>query len=46
MESLANKMSGFISFKTLNSDDGERISIVEFEKEETHNAWKEHPEHK
>lgn len=45
MHELAQKMPGFISIKTFNALDGERVSIVEFESEETHNAWRRHPEH-
>ncbi len=43
---LALKMPGFISIKTFAADDGERVSIVEFESEATHNAWRNHPEHR
>ena len=45
MESLAKKIPGFVSFKTFKADDGERVSNVEFENEETHNTWKNNPEH-
>jgi heme-degrading monooxygenase HmoA len=45
MHELAQKMPGFISIKTFNAPDGERVSIVEFESQETHNAWRRHPEH-
>jgi heme-degrading monooxygenase HmoA len=45
MHELAQKMPGFISIKTFNAEDGERVSIVEFASEETHNAWRRHPEH-
>ncbi len=43
---LAVKMPGFIAIKTFAAEDGERVSIVEFESEETLLAWREHPEHK
>ncbi|TSA02158.1 MAG: antibiotic biosynthesis monooxygenase [Nitrospiraceae bacterium] len=43
---LAEKMPGFISQKSFKSDDGERVSIIEFASEETLRAWKEHPEHR
>jgi len=39
-------MPGFVSIKTFIADDGEHVSIIEFRNEETHNAWKNHPEHK
>ena len=45
MHELAQQMPGFLSIKTFNAPDGERVSIVEFESEETHNAWRKHPEH-
>ena len=46
MRSLAEAMPGFISFKSFSADDGERVSIIEFESEETLRAWREHPEHR
>ena|SRR5678810_729902 len=45
MHELAQQMPGFVSIKTFDAADGERVSIVEFESEETHNAWRKHPEH-
>ena len=45
MHDLAQSMPGFLSIKTFTAQDGERVSIVEFESEETHNAWRGHPEH-
>lgn len=46
MESLARGMPGFVSIKTFYARDGERVSIVEFETAETHDTWRNHPEHK
>jgi heme-degrading monooxygenase HmoA len=46
MLELAKSMTGFLSFKNFFSDDGERISIVEFETLEHLQAWCDHPEHK
>lgn len=46
MQSLAEAMPGFISFKTFSAEDGERVSIIEFESEEALSAWREHPEHR
>lgn len=43
---LAVKMPGFISIKTFTAEDGERVSIVEFESEETMLAWREQPDHR
>lgn len=45
MNDLASRMPGFISIKTFAAEDGERVSLVEFESEETMRAWREHPEH-
>jgi hypothetical protein len=39
-------MPGFVSFKTFRADDGERVSVIEFESEEALRAWREHPEHR
>lgn len=46
MRALAEGMPGFISFKTFSAEDGERVSVIEFESEETLRAWREHPEHR
>ena len=43
---LAQSMPGFTSFKTFTSDDGERVSIIEFESLDHLQAWRDHPEHK
>jgi heme-degrading monooxygenase HmoA len=46
MAQLASTMPGFVSFKTFAADDGERISVVEFDSEAAHGAWRDHPEHR
>ena len=43
---LARAMPGFISVNSYAADDGERVTIVEFEDEATHDAWRAHPEHR
>jgi heme-degrading monooxygenase HmoA len=45
MYELAARMPGFISYKDFTAADGETVTIVEFESEETQRAWREHPEH-
>jgi heme-degrading monooxygenase HmoA len=45
MYRLASDMPGFISYKDFMAEDGEIVTIVEFESLETLAAWKEHPEH-
>jgi heme-degrading monooxygenase HmoA len=42
----AASMPGFVSRKVYVAEDGERLTIVEFESEETHRAWAEHPAHR
>lgn len=42
---IAVNTPGFISIKTFTADDGERVSIVEFESEETLLAWRNQPDH-
>jgi len=46
MHEIATRMPGFISYKDFAATDGETVTIVEFESEETQLAWREHPEHK
>ena len=46
MNQLAAAIPGFVSIKTFAADDGERISIIEFESERAHRAWRDNPEHR
>jgi heme-degrading monooxygenase HmoA len=46
MAELAATMPGYISHKGFFADDGERVTIVEFESEEGMRAWRMHPEHR
>jgi heme-degrading monooxygenase HmoA len=46
MYELASSMPGYISYKDFTAEDGENVSIIEFESLETLAAWREHPEHK
>lgn len=43
---LAQRMDGFVDAKTFVAADGERVTVVTFQDRETHNAWRDHPEHK
>ena len=45
MSELARKMPGYISHKVFVADDGERVTIIEFESEEAQRAWRTHAEH-
>jgi heme-degrading monooxygenase HmoA len=46
MLQLARSMPGFVDFKTFTADDGERVSIIVFDSIETHDGWRDHPEHR
>jgi heme-degrading monooxygenase HmoA len=46
MVELAAAMPGYISHKGFFAEDGERVTIVEFESEEAQRAWRMHPEHR
>jgi heme-degrading monooxygenase HmoA len=45
MSELARAMPGYISHKIFVAEDGERVTIVEFETLEHTQAWATHPEH-
>jgi heme-degrading monooxygenase HmoA len=46
MAEIAATMPGYISHKGFFADDGERVTIVEFEHEEGMRAWRTNPEHR
>jgi heme-degrading monooxygenase HmoA len=46
MYELASQMPGFLSYKDFGAEDGETVSLIEFESLEHVAAWREHPEHK
>jgi heme-degrading monooxygenase HmoA len=45
MDTLARTMPGYISHKGFFANDGERVTIVEFEHEEGLRAWRTNREH-
>lgn len=45
MSALAQAMPGYISHKGFVAEDGERVTIVEFESDEAQRAWSIHPQH-
>ena len=45
MGELARQMPGYISHKGFAAEDGERVTIVEFESEQAQRAWSVRPEH-
>jgi heme-degrading monooxygenase HmoA len=46
MYALASAMPGFLSYKDFAAEDGEFITIIEFETLEQVNDWRDHPEHR
>lgn len=46
VHALAQTMPGFVSIKTFTAEDGERVSIVEFQSWATHDAWREQADHR
>jgi heme-degrading monooxygenase HmoA len=45
MARLARAMPGFLSWKAYTSEDGERVSVHEWESAEQLAAWRSHPRH-
>ena len=43
---LASQMHGFVDAKTFVAADGERVTVVTFADQASHNAWRDHPEHR
>jgi len=46
MERLAMAQSGYLSFKSYTSDDGEVIALSEWESEAAARGWAEHADHR
>jgi heme-degrading monooxygenase HmoA len=45
MSELARAIPGYVSHKGFAAEDGERVTIVEFESEAALQEWRHHPEH-
>ena len=45
MSELARTMPGYISHKVFTAEDGERVTLVEFESPEAQEGWRKHTEH-
>jgi heme-degrading monooxygenase HmoA len=45
MEALATKMPGYVSHKAYVAQDGQRLTLFEWESAETLRAWATHPDH-
>lgn len=46
MSELAAGMPGFVDAKTFEAPDGERVTVVTFADRPSHEAWRDHPEHR
>lgn len=46
MSSLAASMPGHVDHKTFTADDGERVTLVTFADKASHQAWRDHPDHR
>src|SRR5438093_7282516 len=46
MEDLARTMPGFVDVKAFKAEDGERLTVVWWENEETLKAWRENVRHR
>jgi len=45
MAKIATSLPGFISWKGYTAEDGERVSVHEWESAEQLSAWRNHPQH-
>jgi heme-degrading monooxygenase HmoA len=46
MSELARSMPGYIEHKVFVAEDGERVTLVTFADQASHDAWRTHPEHR
>ncbi len=46
MLATAQSMPGFIDYKHFTADDGERLTLVRWQDEETLRGWREHERHR
>ena len=46
MDEAAAAMPGYVDHKTFVAEDGERVTIVTFADQASHDAWAAHPEHR
>lgn len=43
---LARSMPGYVEHKIFTAADGERVTLVTFADRASHNAWRDHPDHR
>jgi heme-degrading monooxygenase HmoA len=46
MSDLARTMPGYIEHKIFVAEDGERVTLVTFADQASHDGWRNHPEHR
>lgn len=46
MAALAETMPGLLERKAFEAEDGERLTLVTFADRPSHDAWRDHPEHR
>ena len=42
----ARSSPGFVAYKMFTAEDGERVSLIEFETDDAVRIWRDHPEHR
>lgn len=45
LSELARSMPGYVEHKVFTAEDGERVTVVTFDTEANHDAWRRHPDH-
>ena len=46
VSALARSMPGYVEHKAFTATDGERVTLVTFADRASHDAWRDHPEHR
>jgi heme-degrading monooxygenase HmoA len=46
MSELARTMPGYVEHKVFVAEDGERVTLVTFADQASHDGWRTHPEHR
>lgn len=46
ISALARAMPGYVDHKAFTAQDGERVTLVTFADRASHDAWRDHPEHR
>ena len=46
MSALARTMPGYVEHKVFVAEDGERVTLVTFAEQASHDGWRTHPEHR